>query len=520
MGLADTMKRKLPTGIQNLAEIRTGDCYYVDKTAYVGRLVDVGKHFFLSRPRRFGKSLFLDTLKELFEGNEALFRGLAIHDRWDWTVRHPVIRLDFGGGNYRSLAGVEGRVAVQLDAIESIAGVKPRFLSAPERFHFLIRALSEQAGRRVVVLVDEYDKPILDVLADPEAAERNRDFLRGFYGTVKSMDAHIEFSFFTGVSKFTKVSLFSDLNNLLDITLDPRFANICGYTESDLDDVFGPELEGFDRERIREWYNGYGWLGDERVYNPYDILLLFGTGMFRAHWFETGSPDFVIQLLKERRVFTPALDGLLTTEELLSKFDVRRMGIEALLFQVGYLTVVGAEEVWEEMRYRLGYPNREVRQSLHRNLLDELTPWGAAPLEASGQLRDALAAGDLGRVEDLIRALFDAIPYEWHTRNDIARFEGYYASVLYSYLLATGLEVVVEDSSRRGRCDLAVRCGGRVYLFEVKVVGREPTGAALAQLRERDYAAKYRGDDAPIHLIGVEFSREARNLAAFETAPA
>ncbi len=476
------MKRRLPTGIQTFAKIRADPYYYLDKTACVERLMEVGKHFFLSRPRRFGKSLLLDTLKELFEGNEPLFRGLAIHDRWDWSVRSPVIRLDFGGGNYRDLAGVESSVAVQLDAIESAAGITPRFHSAPERFHFLIRTLSEKHGRRVVVLVDEYDKPILDVLADPEAAELNRDFLRGLYGTVKSMDAHVEFSFFTGVSKFTKVSLFSDLNNLLDITLDPRFANICGYTEKDLDEVFAPELEGLDRERIREWYNGYGWLGEERVYNPYDILLLFGTRMFRAHWFETGSPAFVIQLLKERRVFTPALDGLLTTEELLSKFDVRRMGTEGLLFQIGYLTVVGAEEVWEEMQYRLGYPNREVRQSLHRNLLEEVTPEGAAPLAASGRFRSALVAGDLNRIESLIRALFDAIPYEWHTRNEIARFEGYYASVLYSYLMATGLEIVVEDSSRRGRADLAVRCGGRVYLFEAKVVGSKPTGAALAQL--------------------------------------
>ncbi len=519
MALADMMKRRLPTGIHNLREIRLGDYCYVDKTEYIERLLEVGKHFFLSRPRRFGKSLFLDTLKELFEGNEALFRGLAIHGRWDWTIRYPVIRLDFGGGNYRSLAGVESSVAEQLGAIESAAGVTPPYPSAPERFRHLIRTLAREHGRRVVVLVDEYDKPILDVIADPQAAERNRDFLRGFYGTVKSMDAHIEFSFFTGVSKFTKVSLFSELNNQTDITLDPRFGNICGYTEADLDQVFASHLEGLDRERIREWYNGYGWLEDERVYNPYDILLLFDTRRFRPHWFETGSPDFVIQLLKERRVFTPSLDGLRTTWELLSRFDVRRMGTEALLFQVGYLTVLAEEEVAGESRYRLGYPNREVRQSLHRSLLEEVTPPEAASLDGNDRLGSALMAGDLDRVEVLIRALVDSIPCEWHTRNAIARFEGYYASVLYSYLAATGMEVVVEDSSRRGRADLVVRCGGRVFLFEVKVV-KEPTGAAMKQLRERDYAAKYRGRGEPIHLIGVEFSRETRNLIAFETAPA
>ncbi len=520
MDRIDVMKRRLPTGIQDLRRIREGDYCYVDKTGYIERLMEVGTHFFLSRPRRFGKSLFLDTLKELFEGNEPLFRGLAIHDRWDWTIRYPVIRLDFGGGDYRNMAGVESRLAVQLDAIEIAAGITPRFHSAPERFDFLIRTLSEKHGRRVVVLVDEYDKPILDVLADPEAAEVNRDFLRGLYGTVKSLSAYVEFSFFTGVSKFTKVSLFSELNNLTDITLDPRFANICGYTEADLDQVFSPHLEGLDRDRIREWYNGYGWLGDERVYNPYDILLLLGTRRFRPHWFETGSPDFVIQLLKQRRVFTPSLDGMLTSWELLSRFDVRRMGTEALLFQVGYLTVLAEEEVAGESRYRLGYPNREVRQSLHRCLLDEVTPPDAVLLGDSDRLGGALSAGRLDRMETLIRALFDSIPYEWHTRNDIARFEGYYASVLYSLLAATGLDVLVEDSSRRGRADLAVRCASGIFLFEVKAVRGKSTGAALEQIRTRDYAAKYRSAGRPIHLIGVEFSTETRGVIAFETARA
>ena len=238
------MRRKLPLGIQTFRKIREDNCYYVDKTPYLARLVEEGTHYFLSRPRRFGKSLFVDTLKELFEGNEPLFRGLAIHDRWDWSIRRPVIRLDFGGGNYETPALLRESVLEQLTEIESAAGVTPRHRTAPGRLRDLIRALREDSGQRVVVLVDEYDKPILDTLDDPERAKTHRDFLRGFYGTVKSADAHLELSFFTGVSKFTRVSLFSDLNNLTDITLDPRFANICGYTENDLDAVFAPELPG------------------------------------------------------------------------------------------------------------------------------------------------------------------------------------------------------------------------------------------------------------------------------------
>ena len=269
-------RRRLPIGIQTFREVREEDCYYVDKTAYIRRLLDEGKHYFLSRPRRFGKSLFLDTLKELFEGNEPLFKGLAIHDRWDWSVRHPVLRLDFSSGTYQEPNDLHKEVAAQLNAMEEEAEVSPRDdETAPARFRRLMKVLHERTGQRVAVLVDEYDKPILDALEVPEVARANRDFLRGLYSTVKFADAHIRFTFITGVSKFSKVSLFSGLNNLTDITLDPHFSALCGYTEADLDTVFAPELPGLDREQIRDWYNGYSWRGDEKVYNPFDILLLF-----------------------------------------------------------------------------------------------------------------------------------------------------------------------------------------------------------------------------------------------------
>ena len=246
----------------------------------------------------------------------------------------------------------------------------------------------------------------------------------------------MKFALLAGVSKFNKVNLFSGLNNLKDITLDPRYSTICGYTEADLDTVFGPELPGLDRDRVRDWYNGYSWRGEERVYNPFDILLLFDTRRFAAHWFETGTPSFLIETLLRRGIPSPELDGMFADDALLSTFDVDEIGTEALLFQTGYLTVGEVDEDDEDLdgivQYRLCYPNREVRQSLNRSLLRALAPDTALRAAPAGRVRRLLAANDFEGLETLLRALFAAIPYEWHTRNDIARYEGYYASVFYS----------------------------------------------------------------------------------------
>ena len=513
-------KRRLPIGIQTFREIRKGGFYYVDKTAFAERLIEEGKHYFLSRPRRFGKSLFLDTLKELFEGNERLFRGLHIHDHWDWSVRRPVIRFDFGSGGLRSEEGLYRETMAQLQAIEAAAGIEGQDDLASVRFRELLRTLHERSGQRVVVLVDEYDRPIVNTLNAPDTARANQDFLRGVFSNVKSGDADIAFSFFTGVSKFTKVSLFSDLNNLIDITLDPPFSSICGYTEEDLDTVFAPELGGLDREAIRDWYNGYNWLGEERVYNPFGLLLFFRRQEFRPWWFESGSPSFLVRTLKERRIRSFDLDRMWSDEALLSKFHVGQIAPEALLFQTGYLTIREGRTRGMRTHYRLGYPNREIRVSLNVSLLDAMTPPNAGRTAPTFAVVDRLAAGDFAGLERHFRALFSAIPYEWHTRNEIARYEGYYASVFYSHVAAAGLDVVVEDSTSRGRVDLTVRYGGRVYLFEFKVVEDAPEGTAIEQLRRAGYADKYRCGDRPVTLIGVEFSKKARNLAAFtvETA--
>ena len=511
------MRRRLPIGMQTFRELREEHCYYVDKTAYIRRLLDTGKHYFLSRPRRFGKSLFLDTCKELFEGNEALFEGLGINaGGWEWSQRRPVLRLSFGSGNFTAPDDLRSEVLAHLEALEDDAGIAPRGGTAPARFRNLMKALHQRTGRRVAVLIDEYDKPILDALETPAIARANRDFLRGLYATIKDSDAHVRFTFITGVSKFSKVSLFSGLNNLTDITLEPEYSAICGYTDHDLDSVFAPELPGLDRERIRDWYHGYGWRGEEKVYNPFDILLLFRRRRFGAWWFETGTPTFLVETLYRRRVSSVALDGMVASDELLSTFDVDAIATEALLFQTGYLTIQDEEDLGGEVLYRLGYPNREVRQSLNRSLLRYLVQDASRQMANSARLYRLLQAKDFAGLEALFQAFFASIPYEWYTNNDIAEYEGYYASVFYSYFAGLGLDITVEDSSNHGRLDMAVRSDGSVYLFEFKVVELAPTGAALAQLKARRYADKYRAAGQPIYLIGVEFSKDARNLAAFE----
>ena len=436
-------------------------------------------------------------------------------------MRHPVVRLDLSSVNGRVVGDVDVDVGEQLDAIERAAGVEPRHATARGRLRHLIRTLHSRGGQRVVVLVDEYDKPILDALEEAEIARANRDYLRGLYSVIKSCDAHVRFCLLTGVSKFSKVSLFSGLNNLIDITLEPAYSAICGYTERDLDSVFGPELLGLDRERIRDWYNGYSWGSKVRVYNPFDALLLFRTREFRAWWFETGTPTFLIETLVSRGVPASSLDRMVVSESRLGAFDVGAIATEALLFQTGYLTLGGREQRRGKWLYRLVYPNREVRQSLNECLADALT---GDPLRRDAdcdRLDRLLETADFDGLERLFRSVLAGIPYQWHGGNRIARYEGYYASVLYTYFLGLpAAEVTVEDSSSRGRLDMAVRAYGRVYLLEFKVRERSRAGSAMAQLKERGYAEKYRHLGEPVHLMGLEFSTETRNLVGFEVEPA
>ncbi len=506
----------LPIGMTSLREIRTRDCYYVDKTDHVRRLVERGKYYFLSRPRRFGKTLLVDTLQELFEGSEELFRGLAVHDNWDWSARSPVVRLSFGRGNFVVPDGVRETVERQLAAAERRAGLEPGPVEASNRFWELIEALHERTGQQAVVLVDEYDKPILDALGDRELATANRDFLRSLYGAVKDCDRHLRFVFLTGVSKFSQAGLFSGLNNLRDITLDPHFGAICGYTDADLDAVFSPELEGLDRKKVQRWYNGYNWRGPERVYNPFDILLLFETREFKAHWFRSGTPTFLVDLLSRCRVTPPALESMVADDDLLSTFDVDDISIETLLFQTGYLTIVGEEAADGESLYRLDYPNHEVKFSLNRRLLRAMAPTTGREATRQAELARLTAEDDPEKVRALFEAFFASVPHDWHRKNELANYEGYWAALVYSHFAAAGLDVRVEEATAHGRLDMAVLSPGCVHLYEFKVVDGGPEGRALAQMRERGYADKYRHLGVPIRLIGMEFGREERNIVGFE----
>ena len=508
-------RRKLPIGIQNFREIRTNDHYYVDKTALALKLVEEGKSYFLSRPRRFGKSLFLDTLKELFEGNEPLFRGLTAHDQWDWSTKYPVLLFSFGRKNYNNTRNLEYSLHTQLSHLEDQFRIIPRFEDADGRFSDLIVKIQQNTGQPVVILVDEYDKPILDALQDSTLARENRDFLRGFYGVIKDHDSLIKFTFLTGVSKFSHVSLFSGLNNLLDITLDPAYSSLCGYTDNDIDTTFRPELEGLDREKIKTWYNGYNWLG-QHVYNPYDVLNLFKKRLFQNYWFETGTPTFLVDLLFKRQILSLSLDNMHSSTSMLSSFDVDNMTTEALLFQTGYLTIKSTEILGDNTFYTLGFPNHEVYKSLNESLLSVMVKNPSEQVSQSGRLYKALLVNDFDALKVIFHSFFASIPHYWYTNNAIQSFEGFYASVFYSYFAALGLNIIVEDCTNHGRLDMTLKFNDQVYLFEFKVVELAPKGRALQQIKDKKYADKYRGLNQPIYLVGVEFSKKDRNIVEFE----
>ena len=517
-------RRKLPIGIQTFREIREDDAYYVDKTPHALELLRSGKCYFLSRPRRFGKSLFLDTLKELFEGNRALFAGLYADAHWDWTQCYPVIRLSLGGGVVHDRARFVRLMQHILRTNREELGLpRPDEVATDDLagdLATLIRQAHQQRGQRVVVLVDEYDKPILDNITDSARATEMREALKDIYSVLKDTDAHLKFVFLTGVSKFSKVSLFSGLNNLEDITLDGRFSALCGYTDADVDTVFAPELPGLDREEIRRWYNGYNWLG-EGVYNPFDVLLLFRQRQFQPYWFETGTPSFLVKLLAERQFFTPDLSQVMAMEQLIGSFDVDEIPPEALLFQTGYLTLRGREEISRaQWVYTLGYPNREVETSLNGALLKGYGVPDRPALATRLQLIQCLRSGNAAGLRALFHAFFASIPHDWYRRNELAGFEGYYASIVYSHFAAAGLEIRLEDVTNHGRIDMTVLAFGTVWLFEFKVVELVPEGRALAQLQAKGYAEKYRARGEPIRLIGVEFSKVDRNIVGFEVLEA
>ncbi len=358
--------KKLPIGISTLADFIADGYVYVDKTPYVQMLTQTGKYYFLSRPRRFGKSLLVDTLHQLFAGNEPLFRDLHIHPHWDWSVSFPIIRISFGSGQLASRAELDEKIGEILRINQRSLGIHCEEKSLSGCFAELIRNAKEKYGRNVVILVDEYDKPILDNITDSSVAAEMRNGLRNFYSVIKDNDASIRFAFLTGVSKFSKVSLFSGLNNLEDITLDPRYSALCGYTQTELEQHFGEHLQGADMPLVQAWYNGYNWLG-ESVYNPFDVLLFIAKDKkFLPYWFETATPSFLVDILRKRPFYLPDLEAVSMDYKALGDFDVERIHLETLLFQTGYLTIKKESVPFMGglQEYTLSYPNNEVRYSL------------------------------------------------------------------------------------------------------------------------------------------------------------
>ncbi len=499
----------LPIGIQTFDKIREGDYLYIDKTKEALDLIKNYEYVFLSRPRRFGKSLFLDTLKNIFEGNKKFFEGLYIYDKYDWSKTYPVIKIDWSG-NFKTLQLTEERTFEILRNNQKRLGVTCESKTPGGCLEELIQKTYEKYNQKVVVLIDEYDKPILDNLDNIERAKENRDFLRGIYIQLEANDAYLRFVFLTGISKFSKASIFSGLNNLVDISLMPKYGNICGYTHENIKNEFFEYSKDYNLEKIKEWYNGYYFLKD-RIYNPFDILRLFDSGMFKNYWWESGQTYSLIQMLKKKHYFIPELENLIVSEDLINSFEIENLKLEVLLYQAGYLTIdkefIGFDET---INYKLKVPNKEVQISLNKLILEYLTQ------KVDNVLREkifiALKEAKLNEFKKAIEVLFASIPYNNYVKNEIGEYEGYYASVIYAYLASLGVKIVAEDVTNIGRVDLTLFIADKIYIIEFKVGSNE----ALNQIKEKKYYKKYFNENKDIYLIGITFDSKERNIKSFE----
>jgi hypothetical protein len=474
---------RLPVGIQSFEKIRTDDFYYVDKTRYVEKLFNGGSgYYFLSRPRRFGKSLFLDTLRHAFLGRKELFKGLYIEDKWDWSRHHKVIYISFGAGVIRSSEELIETIFSIIRRHQEEYQVELREKLYNKRLEELIFRLYRDGKQRVAVFIDEYDKPILDNIDQPETATEIREILKYLYSVLKDADQFLKFVFITGVTKFSKVSLFSGLNNLKDLT-----GALCGYTQNELEKIFADRLKNLHIEEIKKWYNGYSWLG-EPAYNPFDILLFLDTKDFRPYWFETGTPTFLMKLLVEKKYFIPDLEKLEVGEELIDSFEIESIRPETLLFQTGYLTIDKTERILGRKRiYRLAYPNLKVKSTFSDYLLTYFVEDIQTKTRNEIRMARILEAGNIEELMDVFHSFFASIPHDWYRKNEISGYERYYASIFYCYFAAIGLDVRVEDATNHGRLDMAVILDSCCYLFEFKTIEIAPEGKAIKQLKGKKY---------------------------------
>jgi len=510
------MKKNLPIGIQTFKDIRdeNENYLYIDKTDLAFNLIKNGRYYFLSRPRRFGKSLFMDTLQNIFEGNKKLFEDLTIYDKWDWSITYPVLKISWAG-DFTTLQGLKIRTKEILKNNQERLGIECENIDyMPNCFEELIRKTSKKYNQKVVILIDEYDKPILDSLENIKQAKINRDFIKSLYSIIKENDAFIKFAMLTGVSKFSKASIFSGLNMLQDISLDERYGNICGYTQKDIETTILPLLEGVDLKKLKVWYNGYNFLKDD-VYNPFDILLFIDKSFsYDNYWFSTGTPTFLIKLIQKNNYFLPNLANLKVGQKLLDSFDIENLDIEVILYQAGYLTIdKRIIDRSERISYQLKLPNKEVKISLTDVLIDFMTNQKNEKLIFQDNLYDALYNNNLDALELSLKSMFASIPYNDYVNNAISNYEGYYASVVYIYLQSLGFDLVGEDVTNKGRIDLTLITDDSIYIIEFKM---KDTNNALEQIKEKKYAQKYLTKGKNIFLVGIDFEKEEKNICKFE----
>ena len=504
-----------PIGIQSFEKIRQGGYVYVDKTDLIYKIAKTSQYYFLSRPRRFGKSLLLSTMEAYFRGRKELFDGLAVASlEKDWT-EYPVLHLDLGGANYADMDALKEKLGRQLKDLESEYGVVRKYKTLPVRFETIIEAAYRKTGRQVVILVDEYDKPVIDNLDRPELRDEIREELRGFYGVMKSNDDIIRFGFLTGVTKIGKMSVFSDLNNLTDISIDREYSDICGISETDLNDCFAEsvrelaEANGLSEEECRQklamMYDGYHFHPKAAgVYNPFSLLNTFKAKEFREYWFETGTPSFLVKVMRRTSYDVTRLSGDLVGSSLLTDVNTAFLNPVPLLYQSGYLTIKHYDPMID--LYTLGYPNEEVRTGMVRSLAaNYLTPAEGTNSSFVIKFVKAVIADDMEQALTLMRAYLAGVSYRLSnkTERDVQ-------TIFYLVFSLIGSFIKVEEESAHGRADVVITLPSVVYVMELKFDGS--ADAALRQIDEKGYLIPYTADGKRLVKVGVNYSSEERTI--------
>ena len=506
---------KYPIGIQSFPDIRERGFVYVDKTAYVYRMALMGKFYFLSRPRRFGKSLLVSTMEAYFLGRKELFKGLAIGKLETEWVKYPVLHLDLSTGKYDKEADLDDFLNDSLAQWEQVYGSSPTEVNAELRFKGIIRRAYEQTGKQVVVLVDEYDKPLLATIDNKPLHEAYRNTLKAFFSVLKSLDACIRFGFITGVSKFSHVSIFSDLNNPDDISMDPRYVDICGISEKELDAYFDESIHeladanGMTYEeacgKLRQQYDGYHFRENSiGIYNPFSLLNTFAKGIFNDYWFATGTPTFLVKLLQSKNYKLGDLEGKKVMSDMLTAPATSASNPIPVLYQSGYLTI---KDYDRNMRiYTLGFPNEEVERGFLNFLLPYYTPIGDD--DKASFLSDFVVAVNEGRPEDFLLLMQTMLAgRDYRIAGDA---EKYFQNTFYLIFQLLGFNVQVEQATGQGRIDITIQTEDYIYIIELKL--DKTAEEALCQIKENNYARPFQTDKRKLYLIGVNFSSETRTV--------